>query len=129
MDNWTPWHHLILIAIICLTAICGTAIFVWHKLTRRRIELDELGPDGMAARLLGEFVAQCGPMLKTRDVDELFRIVAAASNEQKRAVIAALGGLISESGGPYLVSDLPGKVLSVARRFGGQAIAQDVEHD
>jgi hypothetical protein len=82
--------------------------------------LADFETDAHAAHQLGEAVAQCGASITTETVDELFEVFARGNSDQKRAIAAAVSGLIAAAeDGPANLSDFNGKLSSMVRRLGG----------
>jgi hypothetical protein len=120
MSDWTPWHFITFVGVLSAAVIVPICVAAWHVSTRRRIDLASLSLDERAARLLGEAIGQRNGCIRTETVDEVMRIFAGATSEQKRAIVAAIAGMFATAtGGPANLVDLDEKVLTLARRLGG----------
>jgi hypothetical protein len=120
MSDWTPWQVVALVGIAAAAAVGLAWLAAWYALARRRGELADAGPDERAARALGEAVARCDGAITTGTVGELFRVFDRATGAQKRAIVAAIRGLLAAArDGPANLTDLDGRLLAVARRLAG----------
>jgi hypothetical protein len=120
MSDWTPWQVVALVGIAAAAAVGLAWTAAWYALARRRDELADAGPDGSAARALGEAVARCDGAITTGTVDELFRVFDRATGEQKRAIVAAIRGLLAAArDGPANLTDLDSRLVALARRLAG----------
>ena len=96
MTDWTPWHFIVLIGMVCVTVILVVCLAAW-QLGRLRAAEFAVSPEERAARLFGEAIVRCDGAVPADAVDTLSGIFAGASTEQKLAIVAAMSGLLDRA--------------------------------
>jgi len=124
MSDWTPWQIIALIAVFGALALGIAALGVWYSLARESREWPDLSPEDRAAGRLGEAIGECGAGLTVEAAEEVLAIFARSSGDQKRALAAAIRGLLADGRSAHL-PDLTTRVLAVARPLGGAAAADE----
>lgn len=115
LANWSPWQIVLLVAVLGVVGAVVGGVWAWYSVQTRRIELTPLTTDDQAARLLGEALAQHGGYVHAPHLKDVWEAFAALPSESKRALAAALVGLLSGSGSfPFGLGD---KVAALARGF------------
>jgi len=108
------WKECVSIVAGTVAAISGGFLFVWFKLSKRRMDLAALTSDDQAARLLTENAVKA--LLPPATLEEVMTAFARMDSSSKRCLACAFDGLINAIEGHRRAS-LPEQLRGLVRVF------------